>query len=165
MLSKPVIAGINEQIAKEFSAAYLYLSMNAHFEVQNLPGFAHWMRLQYQEEVAHALRLFDFLTEHGARVELQAIEKPPTGFKSPLAVMEDVLKHEQRVTAEINKLYELADAERDYPAQLMLQWFITEQTEEEKSVSDIISRLKLAGESGPALLMLDRELAGRTAGG
>lgn len=165
MLSKPVVAGINEQIANEFAAAYLYLSITAHFETEKLPGFAHWMRQQHQEEISHAMRLFDFLTEHGARVELKAIDKPPSVFNTPLSVMEQVLTHEEQVTSAINELYELANAEKDYPAQLMLQWFITEQTEEERSVGDIISRLKLAGDSAPAMLMIDRELASRGAGG
>lgn len=164
MSNSSVVAGINDQIAKEFYAAYLYLSMSAYFEVENLPGFAHWMRMQHQEEVTHAVRLFDLLLGRGEGVELQAIEKPPSDFGGPLAGMEQALAHEQQVTVAINQLYELAIKEKDYPAQLELQWFISEQMEEEKTVSDIIARIKLAGDSGPAMLMLDKELGGRAAG-
>jgi ferritin len=156
-----MVAGINDQVAKEFYAAYLYLSMAAYCDGKNLPGFAHWMRMQFQEELGHALRLFDFVLERGGQAELQAIDKPPVDFGSPLDVMKAALAHEQKVTASINRLYELADKEKDYPAQLMLQWFITEQVEEERSVGDIIAQLELAGDGGPALLMMDRQLAGR----
>jgi ferritin len=160
-MSKAMVAGINDQVAKEFYAAYLYLSMAAYCDAKNLAGFAHWMRMQHQEELSHALRLFDFLLERGERVALQGIEKPPTDFGSPLDVMKAALAHEQKVTASINELYELADKEKDYPTQLMLQWFINEQVEEERSVGDIIAQLELAGDSGAALLMMDRQLAGR----
>ncbi len=160
-MSKAMVAGINDQVAKEFYAAYLYLSMAAYCDGKNLPGFAHWMRMQFQEELGHALRLFDFVLERGGQAELQAIDKPPVDFGSPLDVMKAALAHEQKVTASINRLYELADKEKDYPAQLMLQWFITEQVEEERSVGDIIAQLELAGDGGPALLMMDRQLAGR----
>jgi ferritin len=156
-----MVAGINDQVAKEFYAAYLYLSMAAYCDGKNLPGFAHWMRMQFQEELGHALRLFDFVLERGGQAELQAIDKPPVDFGSPLDVMKAALAHEQKVTASINRLYELADKEKDYPTQLMLQWFITEQVEEERSVGDIIAQLELAGDGGPALLMMDRQLAGR----
>ncbi len=160
-MSTAMVAGINDQVAKEFYAAYLYLSMAAYCDGKNLPGFAHWMRMQFQEELGHALRLFDFVLERGGQAELQAIDKPPVDFGSPLDVMKAALAHEQKVTASINRLYELADKEKDYPAQLMLQWFITEQVEEERSVGDIIAQLELAGDGGPALLMMDRQLAGR----
>ncbi len=160
-MSTAMVAGINDQVAKEFYAAYLYLSMAAYCDGKNLPGFAHWMRMQFQEELGHALRLFDFVLERGGQAELQAIDKPPVDFGSPLDVMKAALAHEQKVTASINRLYELADKEKDYPTQLMLQWFITEQVEEERSVGDIIAQLELAGDGGPALLMMDRQLAGR----
>ncbi len=160
-MSTAMVAGINDQVAKEFYAAYLYLSMAAYCDGKNLPGFAHWMRMQFQEELGHALRLFDFVLERGGQAELQAIDKPPVDFGSPLDVMKAALAHEQKVTASINRLYELADKEKDYPAQLMLQWFINEQVEEERSVGDIIAQLELAGDGGPALLMMDRQLAGR----
>ena len=161
MPAKTVITGMNDQIAMEFHAAYLYLSMSAYFESQNLPGFAGWMRQQYQEEVTHALRFLDFLQESGEKVELQSIPKPGGAFKGPLDVMKKALAHEKKVTASITKLYEMAQKERNYPAQLMLQWFITEQQEEEKMASDIIAKLELVGDNGPALLMMDREMGSR----
>jgi ferritin len=165
MPAKGVVAGINDQIAKEFYAAYLYLAMAAYCDAESLPGFAHWMRMQYDEELGHALRLFDFLLERGERVQLKAIDKPPLKFGSPLEVIKATLAHEKKVTASINKLYETAVKEKDYPAQLMLQWFINEQVEEERSVGDIIAQLEMAGDSGPALLMMDRQLASRQAEG
>jgi ferritin len=161
MPTKTVEAAINDQIAKEFFASHLYLSMVAWFEGQNLPGFAQWMRMQTEEERGHAMRLFNYLIEAGGRVRLKAMEAPPVEFTSPLQVMQESLKHEQKVTASIRKLYELADKEKDYATQLHLQWFISEQQEEEKNVSDVIARLKLAGDNKVALLLIDRELGGR----
>ena len=161
MPTKGVVAGINDQIAKEFYAAYLYLAMAAYCDAESLPGFAHWMRMQYDEELGHALRLFDFLLEKGERVQLKAIDKPPLEFGTPLEVMKGALAHEKKVTASINQLYETAVKEKDYPAQLVLQWFINEQVEEERSVGDIIAQLEMAGDSGAALLMMDRQLASR----
>ena len=156
---------INEQIKNEIYASHLYLSMMAYFEAESLAGFAHWMKLQAEEEHEHAMKLVDFLIERGGKVELQAIDKPPASFESRLAVMKAALEHEQKVTARINDLYELAVAERDYPAQVMLQWFIAEQVEEESSAGTIVDQLELAGESGSALLMLDAKLGQRSAGG
>lgn len=161
MLTKNVEGAINDQIAKEFYAAHLYLSMVAYFEEQNLPGFAHWMRMQTDEERAHAMRLFNYLIEAGGRVKLQAIGEPPSEFDGPLAVMEASLEHEQKVTASIRKLYELAEKEKDYATQLHLQWFISEQLEEEKNVGDVIARLKLAGDNKVALMFIDQELGSR----
>jgi ferritin len=161
MPTKAVESAINDQIAKEFYSAHLYLSMAAWFEDRNLPGFAQWMRVQNDEERAHAMRLFDYLIEAGGRVRLKALEAPPTDFTSPLKVMEASLAHEKKVTASIRKLYELADKEKDYGTQLHLQWFISEQQEEEKNVGDVIAQLKLAGKDNVALLMIDRELGAR----
>jgi ferritin len=161
MPTKAVEAAINDQIAKEFYASHLYLSMAAWFEDQNLPGFGHWMRMQSSEEHGHAMRLFDYLIDAGGRVRLAGVAEPPTDFKGPMQIMQESLKHEQKVTASIRKLYELADKDKDYATQLHLQWFITEQLEEEKQAGDIIARLKLAGNNPAALLMVDGELGGR----
>jgi ferritin len=139
--------------------------MSAYLDGQNLPGFAHWMRMQYEEELTHALKLFDYLLEKGVAVQLKEIKPPAGTFKGPLDCMKKALAHERKVTASINKIYKAALQHDDYTAQLMLQWFIDEQMEEEKTVSDLIAKLELAGDSGPALLMTDRELAGRGAGG
>jgi ferritin len=161
MPTKPVETAINDQIAKEFFASHLYLSMAAWFESENLPGFANWMRKQTEEERAHAMRLFNYLIEAGGRVRLQAMEAPAVDFTSPLQVMQESLKHERKVTASIRKIYELADKEKDYGTQLHLQWFITEQQEEEKNVSDVIARLEMAGDNKVALMFIDRELGAR----
>jgi ferritin len=138
--------------------------MSAYCDSINLPGFANWMNMQYKEETAHAMRLFNFLLDRGGKVELMAIDKPPSTFKGPLNVFETVLKHEQKVTALIHKLYELAVKEGDYPTQVEIQWFITEQVEEEKTAGDIVEQVKLAGDNNTALLMIDRELGSRQAG-
>jgi ferritin len=161
MLSKSVEKALNDQIAHEFHAAYLYLSMMAYFESESLGGFGHWMRMQAQEEVEHAMRLLDFVLDRGGKVELKALDKPTSDFDSPLAVMEAALSHEQKVTGMINRLYELATDEQDYPTQVLLQWFITEQVEEEKSAGGIVDQLKIAGDSPSALLVLDGKLAER----
>ena len=162
MLSKTVQDALNDQIRHEFASAYLYLAMSAYSDSLNLPGFAHWMRLQYQEELAHAMKLFDFVNDRGGRVILQGIEQPPADFQSPLGLFQQALDHERQVSALINRLYELAVRENDYPTQAHLQWFITEQVEEEKSASQIVEHIKMIGDSSAALLMLDRDLAART---
>jgi ferritin len=161
MLSKKVQDAINEQIKNELYSGYLYLAMSAYFEAKNLPGFAHWMRMQAEEEQEHALKFFDFLNDRGARVVLQAIDQPPVEWESPLAIFEHTLEHEQKVTGLINQLYELALEENDYPTQVMLQWFIDEQVEEEKNATEIVETLRLAGDTGQALIMMDRALARR----
>jgi ferritin len=154
---------MNEQIKNELYSGYLYLSMSAYCESINLPGFAHWMRMQEQEERIHALKFFDFVNERGGRVVLQAIDQPPAEFRSPLDILEKTLEHEQKVTAMINDLYALAAQEKDYASQIFLQWFVTEQVEEEDSASQIVETLKMIGDNRQALLMLDRELGGRQA--
>ena len=155
---------MNEQIKNEFYSAYLYLSMSAYFETINLPGFAHWMQIQVQEEVGHAMKLYNFINERGGRVVLQAIDQPPAEFDSPLDVFERTLEHEEKVTGMIHQLYALSIQEQDYPSQIFLQWFVTEQVEEEDSVTKIMATLKLIGDDRHALLMLDRELGSRVLG-
>jgi ferritin len=161
MISKTLQDAINEQINKELYSSYLYLSMAAHFEAANLPGFAHWMRVQYQEEVAHAMKFFDFLNDRGGKVVLKAIDQPQTEWKTSLEIFEMVYEHEQLVTGLINKLYELALKEKDYPTQVLLHWYIDEQVEEEAHATEILATLKMAGEKGQALVMMDRALAKR----
>ena len=161
MPTKAVEAAINKQIAMEFHAAHLYLSMSAWLEEKNLPGFAKWMRIQSDEERGHAMRLYDYLIEAGGRVRLEGLDAPPTDFESPLAIVEGSLAHEKKVTTAIRKLYELAEKDKDYATQLMLQWFITEQLEEEKQAQDVIARLKMAGDSSAALLFIDSQLGSR----
>ena len=165
MISQGVQDAINEQINHEFFSAYIYLSMSAYFEHSNLPGFANWMKVQAQEEVTHGMKLFDFINDRGGRVMLKPIEGPPTEFKGPLNVFEQALKHEQAVTKMIHNLYETADKAHDFATQVALQWFITEQVEEEKSADLIVEQLKMIGNDRPALLILDRDLGSRPAGG
>jgi ferritin len=164
MLSKALQNAINGQIQHEFYSAYLYLSMSAHFETVHLPGCARWMRLQSQEEAAHAMKLFDFVLEREGRVVLQAIEQPPAQFKSPVTVFQQALEHERKVTGMIHRLYELAAKENDYATQVMLQWFIEEQVEEERTANDIVEQLKMIGDQPAALFILDKDVGARGAG-
>jgi ferritin len=161
MITKTMQDAINDQINKELYSAYLYLSMSAYFEDKNLPGFAHWMRVQEAEERSHAMKLYDFLAERGGRVILKGIDTPKTEWASTLEVAEEVAAHEAKVTASIYALYETALKEKDYPAQMMLQWFITEQVEEEKNAAEIVASLKLIEAHGTAVLMLDHRLGKR----
>ncbi|UZJ36973.1 MULTISPECIES: ferritin [unclassified Prosthecochloris] len=164
MLSKTLQKAFNEQINKEQYSAQLYLSMAAYCESLNLPGIAHWLKEQQKEEIGHAMQLYKYIIERGGRVELGVIEQPSLDFKSPTALFQDVLNHERSITASINKLYEKALKENDYASQVMLHGFIKEQVEEEASASEILETLKMAGEKGQALLMLDRQLARRGMG-
>jgi len=161
MLSKTMQDAINEQIQKEYHSSYLYLAMAAYCEASNLPGSAIWMRVQSREELTHAMKLFEHMVDRGGRVTLQAIPQPAAEYKSALDVFEKVLAHEQLVTASIHKLYALAVKENDYPGQIMLQWFVTEQVEEEKNAGQVVEQLKAVGESKTSLMLLDRHLGKR----
>ncbi|MEX2601534.1 MAG: ferritin [Balneolaceae bacterium] len=161
MAAKKINKALNEQIKHELDSSYLYLSMASHCEALNLNGFASWMQSQSMEEYDHAMKFYHFLHERGAEVELLPIDKPPKSFGSPIELFEKALENEQKVTRLIHKLYEIALDESDYPAQVMLHWFIEEQVEEENMVTEIIEQLKLAGDKGAALLMMDRQLAQR----
>ena len=161
MLNKKLEEAINEQINKELYSSYLYLAMSAYCESVNLSGFGHWMRVQAQEEQTHALKLYRYVVEKGGRVLLEAIDKPPAEFASPLDVFERTLAHEQKVTGLINDLYALAIEESDYATQIFLQWFVSEQVEEEANATQIVELLKAIGDHAQGLIMLDRQLAGR----
>lgn len=163
MFTKRLQNAINDQINAEFYSAYLYLSMSAYLESKDLPGFAHWMRIQYEEEAIHALKFFDFLNDRGARVILSAIDSPPAEFGDVEDVFANVLSHEQKVTSLIHNLYALALEEGDYPTQSLLQWFIDEQVEEEKNASDVLARIRMVKDYPPGILMLDQELGSRPA--
>ena len=163
MISSKLQDAINQQINAEIYSAYLYLSMAAHFESVNLSGFAHWMKLQNDEETEHAMKLFDFVNDRGGRVTLKAIDAPPVEFGSALEVMEQTLEHERKVTGMIDRLYEMAEAEKDHAARIMLEWFIEEQIEEEKTAEDIVERLKIGGGEGAGLLMADTTMGKRGA--
>ncbi len=164
MLSDAMQSAMNKQINAELHSAYLYLSMAAHFQEKNLTGFANWMRVQAQEELGHAMRFYNFILERLGHVQLQPIDGVPSEWESPLAVFEAAYQHEQKVTRMIHDLVSLAMDERDYPANSFLQWFVDEQVEEEASADAVVQQLKLAGDSGAALFMLDRELGQRQAG-
>lgn len=154
-ISKTMQDAINEQIKNEYYSAYLYLSMSGYFESMNMPGSAKWMRTQHDEELTHALKMFDFVNDRGGRVALKSIDQPATDFASPLAVWEMVLEHERKVTSLIYKIYEQAVKESDYATQTFLAWFINEQVEEEKNASLMLERFKQAGTSPASLLLFD----------
>jgi ferritin len=161
MLSKKMETAINKQINAEIYSAYLYGSMAAYFDANNLAGFSNWMRIQVQEELAHAAKFYEYLNDRGGRAILTAIEGPPTEWKTPQAVFEEVYTHEQNVTRLINELTDLAIAEKDHMSKELLMWFIAEQVEEEASADKIVQDLKRVGSDGHGLLMLDREAAAR----
>lgn len=161
MIGKRMQEAINEQIKHEMGSAYLYLSMAADFHAKGLDGMAQWMKVQAQEEVGHAVRFFDHLTERDGRIQLLAIDQPQQEWDSALAAFEAAYGHEQLITGKINDLVKLAREENDNAAWIMLQWFVTEQVEEEASVSTVVDMLKLIGDSGHGLLMADRELVQR----
>lgn len=160
-LDEAVQQAVNEQIQAEFQSAYLYLAMSAKFEHMSLSGFAHWLRMQWQEETVHAMKFYDFLLHRDGEVHLGTLEKPVVDFSSPLEAFENVLEHEQYITSRINDLYDLATQKRDYPLQNLLRWFIDEQVEEEESARSVIDSLRLVGDSGSNLFLLDRELGSR----
>lgn len=161
MISDKIQQAFNKQVNAEFFSAYLYLSMAAYFESLNLPGFANWMRCQSQEELIHAMKFYSFISERNGTVTLTAIDGPPTQWESPLAAFRDANLHEQKVTSMINNLVDLAIQERDHASNAFLQWFVTEQVEEESSSDQVVQKLKLAGSEGSGLFMIDQELAQR----
>ena len=161
MISKKMEKAFNDQVNAEFYSAYLYLSMKAYFESLDLKGFANWMQCQTQEELFHGMKIYGQINERGGRVNLSAIEKPPFEWKSPLDAFHAALNHEQKVTGLINNLVDLALKEKDHASNIFLQWFISEQVEEEDSVHDIIQKLKLMGDAPGGLFMIDKELAAR----
>ncbi len=165
MLTEKMQAALNGQMNAELYSSYLYLSMNAYFKSVNLDGFANWMHYQAQEELEHAMKFYDFICQRGGRVQLVQIEAPPSEWNSPLAVFEDTLAHEQKVTGLINDLVEIANEERDHASQIFLQWFVSEQVEEEDNVGGVLEQLKLMGEAKGGLFMMDREMAKRRPSG
>lgn len=158
MLSKKMQEALNAQINAEMQAFYTYLSMAAHFEAENLPGFAAWMKHHSDEELGHAMRIYRFVNERRGHVFLTALSDPPTKWDTPIAVFEGALKHEQHVTKLINKLFDLAREEGDHATESFLKWFVDEQVEEELIVDNAIQDLKRIGDFAPGIFMLDREL-------
>jgi len=161
MISDKIAQALNDQINAELFSSYLYLSMSSYAAHTGLPGIANWFYIQAQEELTHVERFYAYINSQGQRVILDAIEKPQSEFESALSMFEATLQHEQLVTGLVNDLVNLARDERDYATEIFLQWFVSEQVEEEENASDIIAKLKLAGEDGGGLFMIDKELGAR----
>ena len=161
MISKKMVKALNEQVNAELFSAYLYLSMEAYFKSLNLNGFANWMKVQTQEEVAHAMKIYEFINERGGRITLKAIDGPETEWDSPLTVFKAIYEHEQKVTGLINNLVNLAIEEKDHATNTFLQWFVNEQVEEESSANEKVQQLKMMEKAPGGMFMLDRELGQR----
>ncbi len=161
MLTEKIQDALNEQMNIEFFSANLYLAMSAWMETRSLKGMAHWMRLQANEEQTHAMRFFDFILERGGNALVGALESPRVSWDSPLDAFEDAWRHECHISGLINNLVDLSVGEKDFATQSFLQWFINEQVEEESSVLEIVERLRLVGDNGAALFMMEADLAKR----
>jgi ferritin len=162
VLNKKVEAAMNDQLQKELQSAYVYLAMSAYTESLSLPGISQWLRAQWEEELAHAMKFYNFIVDRGSRVEFKALDAPPVDYKSASDVFETALEHERSVTRSINDLYELVADEKDFASQAWLDWFATEQVEEEKTVGQIVDDLKRVGDKGDGLYLIDRALGNRT---
>ncbi|MGY4707191.1 ferritin [Candidatus Bipolaricaulota sp. J31] len=161
MIGKKVEEVLNDQIREELFSAYLYLSMAAYFHAEALDGMARWMRLQAKEELEHAMRIFDHLVERGGRVRLQALPEPALQWDSPLSAFVAAYEHERYITGRIDELVAIAREEKDNAAEVMLQWFVAEQVEEEDQTRKVVELLERVGESGRGILMVDQRLGSR----
>jgi ferritin len=161
MFSDRLNNAFNTQIKNELNSAYIYLGMAAYFDNQNLPGFAHWMRAQAQEELAHAMKFYDFVYERDGSVDLEGLDQPKADYESPLAAFQAAYEHEQFISGTIHHLYRLAQEEDDYASRPLLHWFIEEQVEEEATARTIVEQLQMIGESKTGIFMLDRQLGSR----
>jgi ferritin len=157
MINKKLENELNKQMNAELYSAYLYLSMGAYLSKQNLNGFSHWMQIQFQEEQSHAMKLFQYILDRGGEVKLEKIEKPKTTWEGIVDVFDNIVKHESKITSMINSLVDVAMTEKDHATVAMMQWYVSEQVEEEASVSLLYDQLKLIEGKGPGLFMLDRE--------
>ncbi|MGH2704686.1 MAG: ferritin [Actinomycetota bacterium] len=162
-LGSEMEAAFNAQLNREFYSSYLYLSMSAYFDSENLPGHAHWMRLQADEEYAHAMKFFLLINDRGGRVQLTTIAEPQSGFGSSLEAFSQALEHEREISDHIGRLYEQASSQNDHASVTFLQWFVNEQVEEEKTLDQLVATLGMIGGEKTAMWMFDRELATRTA--
>ncbi len=158
---KKIEKELNNQLNKEFYSSYLYMAMSAYCESISLPGFAHWMKSQAQEELFHAMKFYDYIIERGLKVDLLKIDQPEKEWESPVNIFEEVLKHEQCITESINNLVSVVEEEKDYATRIFLDWFVSEQVEEEASADAVLQKLKLTGGQGSALFMIDKELSTR----
>ncbi|WP_135612862.1 ferritin [Methanococcoides sp. AM1] len=161
MISERMTDALNTQINKEMYSAYLYMAMSAHSSNVGLNGFANWFMVQYQEEMLHTMKLYNYVSDQGAPVKLMQIDEPPQEFGTALDMLYATLEHEQFITKSINDLVDLAIEEKDHATHIFLQWYITEQIEEEGNDNEIIDKLKLAGEEGNGLFIIDKELSAR----
>jgi len=161
VISNKMLKALNEQIKEELESAYLYFSMAADFESKNLKGFSLWMKSQAGEEMIHALKLYNFINDRGGKAVLQGLDQPKSDWPSPMEAFKAAYKHEQHITGCINDLVMLAREEKDTATEIMLQWFVTEQVEEEASADEVVQKLELVGESKQGLYMLDKELGAR----
>jgi len=160
-ISKKMEKAINDQINAEMYSSYLYLSMAADLDGKALAGFSNWMKIQAQEELYHAMKMYDYVLERGGAIKLDVIEAPQTEWKTPLAIFQAAYKHELLVTSLINDLVDLAIKEKDHATNNFLQWYVKEQVEEEASADEIVQKLKLIGSQGNGLFMLDKEMTTR----
>jgi ferritin len=164
MIGKKMEKAINTQIKNEMYSANLYLQMAAYCTYNNLQGMAHWLTVQYHEEMFHAMKFYTYMNNQGAQVALQTIDQPPAAFGTPLEMFEKVLKHEQGVTKNINDLVDLALAEKDRATSVLLNWYVTEQVEEENNDNEIIAQLKMIKNDPNGLYALDQKLGARILG-
>jgi len=163
MLNPKLETALNKQLNAEMYSSYLYLSMAAYFHAADMEGFAHWMDIQSQEEMIHTMKFFQFINDRDGRVVLGKLEAPPSEWSGALDAFEATYKHECEVTENINNLADLADEVNDRAVKVFLQWFVSEQVEEEAAVKSIVQKIKMIGESGSGLYLLDKDLAGRVA--
>lgn len=161
MIKSNIESAINNQINAELYSSYLYLSMAAHLETKSLSGFANWMRVQSQEEYTHAMKFYDYLIQKGGNVKLASIDKPNSEWKTLLGLFEEVYAHEQKVSQSIDAIVDLALTEKDHATVSFLNWFVTEQVEEEATAQKLVDDLKLIGDNNNGLFMMDRELGTR----
>lgn len=161
MLSEKMIQALNKQIQEEFYSAYLYLGMSAYYELKGMKGFARWLKLQHDEEAGHAMKIYHYLAEQGAKIELLEIAKPSFKQGSNIEIFEQILNHEKHITSCFNRLIEMSLQEKDYASHTFLQWFIMEQVEEEAHAGEIVDKLKMIQEQPGALFMMDSVLGKR----
>ncbi len=158
MIVQKVAEELNKQVNREFYSAYFYLSLSAYSDFLGLKGFANWFILKNQEETQHAMKIYKYILDQSAQINLLPVNQPPSTFESPLVMFEDTLAHEQSVTRNFNELVDISVAEKDHATHIFLQWFITEQIEEEATVNEIINKIKLVGGKGDGLFMIDKQL-------
>ena len=164
MISSSITKALNDQINNELNSSYTYLAMSAHFAARNLNGFAHWFRVQYDEERAHALRIFDHVLERGGEVALSAVRQPARTWDTPLSAFTEARDEERRIAQSIDELIDRAAAEKDHATRILLDWFVTEQVEEERITTEIVDQLQMVSDSRIGLFMIDERLKSRIAG-